>query len=82
MQESLIRHRDSLFTFLYYPDVPPDNNASERAIRCAKVKTKINGGFNNLHQQFAIIRSVIDTAIKRGLDPLATITNPQLIIAE
>ncbi|MDR2815706.1 MAG: transposase, partial [Proteiniphilum sp.] len=37
----LIKHRNSIFTFLYSPHVPPDNNASERAIRNVKVKTKV-----------------------------------------
>lgn len=32
-----------VFTFLYFPDVPPDNNASERAIRNIKVKQKCQG---------------------------------------
>ena len=36
------KHRDCIFTFLYNPDVPPDNNGSERAIRNVKVKQKIS----------------------------------------
>ncbi|MDR1666286.1 MAG: IS66 family transposase, partial [Bacteroidales bacterium] len=35
----LQKHRQSIFTFLIYPNVPPDNNGSERAIRNVKVKT-------------------------------------------
>ncbi|VAW12467.1 hypothetical protein MNBD_BACTEROID03-1466 [hydrothermal vent metagenome] len=34
------RERQNLFTFLFIKDVPPDNNASERAIRNVKVKQK------------------------------------------
>lgn len=66
LQQSLKRNRDTLINFLYYKDVPPDNNASEQAIRCAKVKLKVSGGFRALHQQFAVIRSMIDTAIKQN----------------
>ncbi|MDO9276205.1 MAG: transposase, partial [Lutibacter sp.] len=46
--------------------VPPDNNASERAIRNVKVKQKISGQFKieQAAQNFAKIRSVIDTTIK------------------
>jgi len=55
-----------LFPFLYHKDVPFENNGSERAIRMIKVKTKISGQFKALQQQFAIIRSDIDTAIKNG----------------
>jgi len=32
-QNRLIKYREFIFTFLYHPKVPPDNNASERAIR-------------------------------------------------
>lgn len=58
--------RHVLFPFLYDPRIPFDNNSSERAIRNVKIKTKISGQFKSLHQDFAIMRSVIDTAIKNG----------------
>ncbi len=61
---SKLRH--GLFTFLYHKEVPFDNNSSERAIRMIKVKTKISGQFKSLQQEFAILRSVIDTTIKNG----------------
>jgi hypothetical protein len=68
----LIRNRQSIFTFLIYPNVPPDNNGSERAIRNVKVKTKVSGQFRNPEgkgaERFARIRSVIDTTIKNGQD--------------
>lgn len=50
--------------------MPPDNNASERAIRNAKVKTKVSGFFASLEgaQYYAILRSVIDSCIKKGLN--------------
>lgn len=67
-QKRLIKNKEHLFPFLYHKLVPADNNASERAIRNVKVKQKISGQF--FHQSnamdFAIIRSVIDTAIKNG----------------
>jgi transposase len=43
----LRKHRQSIFGFLIYPNVPPDNNGSERAIRNVKVKTKVSGQFRN-----------------------------------
>jgi transposase len=68
----LIKHRQSIFTFLIYPYVPPDNNASERAIRNIKVKMKVSGQFRNGDgkgaDRYAKIRSVIDTTIKNGQD--------------
>lgn len=63
----LNKHKDKIFTFLYDPKVPRQNNASERAIRCAKVKLKVSGQFKTTMgaQQFVIIRSLIDTMIKQ-----------------
>lgn len=62
----MVKLRHALFTFLYHQLVPPDNNGSERAVRPIKVKMKISGQFKSLQQEFAILRSVIDTAIKNG----------------
>ena len=77
----LKKHRHSIFTFLIHPNLPPDNNASERAIRNVKVKTKVSGQFRNKDgkgaDRYAKIRSVtsyfvqstsIDTTIKNGQD--------------
>ena len=66
------REQQNLFVFLYILEVPPDNNASERAIRNIKVKQKISGQFKTTTaaQNFAKIRSVIDTTIKNGMNVL------------
>ena len=68
----ICRERQNLFTFLFIENVPPDNNASERAIRNVKVKQKISGQFKTERtaQNFAMIRSVIDTTIKNGMNVL------------
>jgi transposase len=63
---AMIKHRDALFRFLYHPLIPFDNNGSERAIRNVKIKTKISGQFKSLQHEFAVIRSIVDTAIKNG----------------
>lgn len=62
----LNKNRNSILTFLYHEKVPPDNNASERAIRNVKIKTKVSGRFATEvgAARFAIIRSVIDTTLK------------------
>jgi len=67
-QKRITKYRDYVFTFLYHPDVPPDNNGSERAIQNVKVKQKISGQFKILRaaENFAIRRSIIDTAIKNN----------------
>lgn len=66
----MCKERPNLFTFLYLPEVPSDNNGSERAIRNVKVKQKISGQFKKTAtaQNFAKIRSVIDTTIKNGMN--------------
>ena len=65
-QKRINKYRNHIFTFLYHPGVPPDNNGSERAIRNVKVKQKISGQFKvfNAAENFAILRSIIDTTIK------------------
>jgi len=71
-QKRITRYKDFLFTFLYYPEVPADNNASERAIRNIKVKQKVSGQFKTIRgaQIYAIIRSITDTCIKNGQNVL------------
>lgn len=71
--KAMIKLRTALFPFLYHADVPPDNNSSERAIRPIKVKMKISGQFKSLQNEFAILRSVIDSAIKNGQPPFQAI---------
>ncbi len=72
---SLTRARDKIFTFLLYPNVPPDNNASERAIRNIKVKLKVSGQFKSEQgaKDYATLRSVVDTARKRGMNEFEVI---------
>ncbi|MDQ3073980.1 MAG: IS66 family transposase [Bacteroidota bacterium] len=79
----LIKNKDSILTFLYHPKVPPDNNASERAIRNVKVKAKVSGQFRSEAgaRRFAILRSVIDTTIKNTqnvFEALTFLTNLEL----
>lgn len=71
-QNRLNKYRDYIFTFLYRPEVPPDNNASERAIRNVKVKQKVSGQFRSTNGafRFAVLRSITDTVIKNDLNVL------------
>jgi len=67
---SFKKARDKIFTFLLYPNVPPDNNGSERAIRNLKVKLKVSQQFKSSQgaKDYATLRSVIDTARKRDMN--------------
>jgi transposase len=62
--------RSHLFTFLEHPDVPPDNNASERELRPTATYRKVTGGFRSKWgaDLFANIRSVVGTAARHGID--------------
>ncbi len=67
-QKSIIKNRNFILPCIYQFDIPPDNNASERAIRNIKVKQKVSGQFKSLQNAFCVIRSVVDTLIKRNHD--------------
>jgi len=62
--------RSHLFTFLEHPEVPPDNNGSERELRPTATYRKVTGGFRSKWgaDLFAGVRSVIGTAARRGSD--------------
>lgn len=72
---SFLKARDKIFTFLLYPNVPPDNNGSEQAIRNLKVKLKVSQQFKSPQgaKDYATLRSVIDTARKRDMNEFETI---------
>ena len=74
-QNRLIKYQQYLFSFLYHPKVPPDNNASERAIRNIKVKQKISGQFKSTNGAFgfAVLRSVTDTILKNNQNVLSSL---------
>ncbi len=62
--------RSHLFTFLEHPEVPPDNNGSERELRPTATYRKVTGGFRSNWgaDLFAGVRSVVGTASRRGND--------------
>jgi transposase len=81
-RDRIVRYRAYLFPFLYHSGVPPDNNASERAIRTYKVKQKVSGLFRSEDgaNAFAIIRSVIDTAIKNTQNVWEALTIVPMVV--
>jgi transposase len=62
--------RDGLFTFLEYPDAPPDNNRSERDLRPMVTYRKVTGGFRSDwgSDLCAAVKSVVGTAARCGVD--------------
>jgi transposase len=75
LQKRIIKHKKSILHFMSDPDIPFHNNSSERAIRMAKVKQKISGGFRSQRgaQRHSIILSVIETAKKQNMNILDAI---------
>jgi transposase len=71
----ILKHEDSIFTFLHDDAVPPDNNRAEREIRPAVIARK--NSFHNTSdkgaQTQAVLMSVYRTLKLRGRDPLAEI---------
>ncbi len=76
IQKRLVKYRQSTRLFYYHHKVPPDNNASERAIRNVKVKQKISGQFKSETdaEYFCVIRSIVDTLLKKSLNILENLT--------
>jgi transposase len=70
-QKRMVKYSGHAFMFLDDPEIPPDNNASERAIRNFKVKQKVSGFFKSKNgaDVYAVLRSIIDTSIKNGQNP-------------
>lgn len=70
------KDREDVLRFLREDEVPFTNNQAERDIRMMKCKQKISGSFRTMEggQNFALIRSVISTARKKGLNILETLT--------
>jgi transposase/regulator of replication initiation timing len=71
LQKSLNKHKEHLFLFLEYSQVPYDNNASERVCRPLKVKQKVSGMFKSEQgaDAFCQLYSIADTARKNKQDP-------------
>lgn len=71
----LREHTNAVLFFIQDLSVPFTNNIAERAIRMPKVKQKISGSFR-AHQgaeNFAVIRSCLDTLRKQGHGMLDTL---------
>ena len=68
LYNALQKNAPWMTTFVHHEEVPPDNNASERAIRHVKCKAKICGQFKTEigSQIYAYLHSLVDTARKNG----------------
>jgi transposase len=76
LRERYRKHRRSLFVFLYHPDVPPTNNASEQALRNSVIYRKVTGGFRSSWGAtlYASLISILETARRQGRSCFATLS--------
>lgn len=72
----LNRHKDELFTFLYYKDIDFHNNHAEQQIRPDVIFRKITFGNRSLKgaQTHQVLMSILQTAKLNNLDPIKTLT--------
>jgi transposase len=70
LRKRYLATRDGLVTFLEHPDVPPDNNGSERDLRPMVTYRKVTGGFRSDGgpDLCAGIKSAVGTAARCGVD--------------
>jgi transposase-like protein len=73
--KSLTKYKEYVFKFLFDPDVPYENNASERAVRNLKVKQKVSGMFKTQAgaDTYCQIHSITQTAKKNNQNPFSAI---------
>jgi transposase len=74
-RRSLVRWQDKLFVFLVEPEASPTNNGSEQALRWSAVFRKVTNCFRSVWgaKLHADVRSVIETARRRGIGALEAI---------
>jgi transposase len=74
-RRSLVRWQDKLFVFLAEPAAAPTNNGSEQALRWSAVFRKVTNCFRSVWgaKLHADVRSVIETARRRGIGALEAI---------
>jgi len=75
LQRMIKRFRQNLFVFVTNRNLPPTNNGSERAIRPCVIFRKVTNCFRSEWgaKLYADIRSVLETARRRAIDPLTAI---------
>lgn len=77
LQQRYRRHRAHLFVFLHCLDVPPDNNACERALRPSVIHRKVTNGFRSEWgaQAYAALATVIETTKLQNRNVFDTLVN-------
>lgn len=81
-RDRLCKLKTHITTCLRNREVPPTNNMSERALRSTKVKMRVSSLFRTFDgaQDYAILRSIIDTAILQGKHPFDALVRPEIVV--
>jgi transposase len=76
LQKAMAKSRKNLFVFITNRQIEPTNNGCERALRPCATFRKITNGFRTQWGAdfYAHIRSVLETARRRAINPLHAIT--------
>jgi transposase len=76
VKRNLRDHADQWWYFLDHPEIPPDNNRSERALRLAVTKRKVSGGSRSMtgFGQMATLLTVVQTCRAQGRSALQVLT--------
>ncbi|MEK7339208.1 MAG: IS66 family transposase [Verrucomicrobiota bacterium] len=76
-QKRRLQHREKIFPFLYDPELPFDNNGSERAQRNLKIHDKVSGCFRSQSglERHLCLLSIIETGKKHGMNPFTVCEN-------
>jgi transposase len=87
VQKRYRRHREHLFVFLHCPEVPPDNNACERALRPSVIHRKVTNGFRSEWgaHAYAALATVIETAKLQNrnvFDTLVSLMGPPVLLSQ
>jgi len=75
LQRAIRKFRQNLFVFMENREIEPTNNGSERGLRPCAIYRKVTNGFRAAWAaaHYADVRSVIETARRRGLRALQAI---------
>lgn len=75
IRKRLITHKNELFVFLKYPQIPPTNNPAEQGLRNSVLFRKITFGSMTSQgkRNVSLITTIIRTAKLRNLDPIGVL---------
>lgn len=67
----ILEYKTNYFMWIYYFDIPTNDNLSERALRGVKTKMKVSGQFQNMNYAsfYADIKTYIETCYRNDINP-------------